>query len=747
MNPSIFRIAGKPQVLGSRIGGGGEGDVFIVGDTSHQAVKLYKEMLRGSRENKVRAMIASRLAEKTRLVAFPSEVATDAAGRFLGFSMRLVDGYRAIHELYSPKSRKVHFPSVDYRFLLRAAQNVSRAVATVHQAGCVIGDFNHSGVLVGRDATVALIDADSFQFRSNGHSYPCVVGTEDFTPPELYGKNLSTIERTHAHDHFGLAVAIFQLLGMGKHPYSGRYDGADLSLGQAIAQHRFAYSIARRNATRTTPPPGAVELSDFPRPIAEAFEAAFGLDPTKRPSPANWIALLQEFEPQLRHCSTVPSHYFFSTSTQCTWCRIAQRSGVEMFPAGLTASPISPETPFDLPRVTAAIQSTPIPRVVDVLPTWSGQITRPSPLVQRFKTAQKRRRAFGIALVPGLIAACVWAPNFFLLWCIVGFVAFSVLRTAKTPDALLKNAATQADERVGKSALAYLQRIGYLDLYRLRNDLMRCITDLQTLEQELTSKVAQLRANREQRQQNEFLDRFLLRDTKISGIGRAKLTALASFNIESAADVTYSAVIGVPGFGEALTQKLLQWRQSHLTKFRYSTVPTPADQQAENVVRGTAATKRAALHARLRNGLATLQQGPSRLAQNKAMSDPALVQALADRAQAEHDCKSLGITPPPHATLQVPIPSLTPAPAMRSSVPPVSTAGAVRGHTTTVAASSAQNTRAPHSTVSPISSSTAPLCPICRSVMRVRKARKEPYAGNSFGGCSNYPNCTGKRGI
>ena len=74
-----------------------------------------------------------------------------------------------------------------------------------------------------QDATVALIDADSFQFSLNGKSYPCVVGVPDFTPPELHGKNLASVQRTIEHDNFGLAVAIFHLLFMGRHPFAGRY--------------------------------------------------------------------------------------------------------------------------------------------------------------------------------------------------------------------------------------------------------------------------------------------------------------------------------------------------------------------------------------------------------------------------------------------------------------------------------------------------------------------------------------------
>jgi hypothetical protein len=129
------------------------------------------------------------------------------------------------------------------------------------------------------------------------------VGTEDFTPPELHGVSLSSVQRTQAHDHFGLAVAIFQLLIMGKHPDAGRFSGSDLSLGQSIAQNRFAFSVVRRDETRTTPPPGSVLLGDFPPPIAAAFEAAFGLAAASRPDPAVWVKLFQGLENTLRQCA------------------------------------------------------------------------------------------------------------------------------------------------------------------------------------------------------------------------------------------------------------------------------------------------------------------------------------------------------------------------------------------------------------------------------------------------------------
>ena len=276
------------------VGKGGEGEVYALQGRSSQVVKIYNSSLRQKREDKVRAMIREHLASSTELVAYPTEVATGLRGEFVGFVMNRVSGYRPVHELYSPKSRQRHFPKADYRFLVHTASNVARAVGTVHQTGCVIGDLNHSGVLVAKNGTVTLIDADSFQFSLNGTIYPCEVGVPEFTPPELHGSNLANVERTVAHDNFGLAVAVFHLLFMGRHPYAGIFNGPDLQMAEAIAQNRFAFSLARQNETRTKPPPGTLGLNIFPDPVIDAFERAFGTRPEARPDASEWISVARQ---------------------------------------------------------------------------------------------------------------------------------------------------------------------------------------------------------------------------------------------------------------------------------------------------------------------------------------------------------------------------------------------------------------------------------------------------------------------
>ena len=155
--------------------------------------------------------------------------------------------------------------------MLRTALNIACGLASVHATGCVVGDINHSGILISNNALATLIDCDSFQIQVGGKAFLCKVGVPDFTPPELQGKRLDQFIRTPNHDAFGLAIVLFNLLFMGRHPFAGRFLGrGDIPLEMAIAQYRFAYSA--RNETQTEPPPNVPLLSDVPQAVAHALK-------------------------------------------------------------------------------------------------------------------------------------------------------------------------------------------------------------------------------------------------------------------------------------------------------------------------------------------------------------------------------------------------------------------------------------------------------------------------------------------
>lgn len=714
-------VIGKDRAsVAELIGKGGEGEVYAIKGRSGQAVKIYKTGLRSKREDKVRAMVGEGLAVKTDLVAYPGQVVTDHRGNFLGFVMRLVSGYRPLHELYSPKSRQRYFPKADYRFIVHAALNLARAVGMVHQTRCVIGDLNHSGVLVAQDATVALIDADSFQFSLNGKSYPCVVGVPDFTPPELHGKNLASVQRTIEHDNFGLAVAIFHLLFMGRHPYAGRYNGPDISMADAIAQNRFAYSLTRQAETQTAPPPGSLTLDMFPDVISRAFEKAFGQSPGARPTALDWIHALSSLEGSLNHCNKVKTHYYHSNAGSCVWCTLTGNSGFDMFPDLTSVTPNIPTDARGTEQAIREILAFRFPTVADLLPAAVTPRGASNALLEA-KSAKQGRTLFGLLMMAGAVAGFIYAAPAWFVWIGLAIWGWAIFSDRKVESGPFQQAFKDTDERVQRELNTFVQRNGMTEVVKVRGDLDAAIAAYKGHDDALSRELMVMKSNRESRQRQAYLDRFSIRRANISGIGPAKTATLISFGIETAADVNQNAVLRVPGFGDVMTGKLMAWRRGHESRFKYDRTRNAQDVADERALRGRFAAEKAKLESTIRNGLGTLRNAKARLdaLPARARSDRALTDALAARAQAAQDLRELGVLVPASTVALMVTPPTRSAP-QPPSAPCVTTPTPLRVTTT----------------------SGTPTCPRCGSPMQRRAGRY-----GQFWGCSRYPGCKGTQKI
>ena len=246
--------SGHTYALGQQIGAGGNGVVYTVARRPELVAKINKHALSAHDIDKLDVLVRAATPDLLSVAAWPMDCLKSRAGQVVGFVMPRVVDARPLYELYSPRARVQHFPSADFRFLVHAAANVARLFAAVHKAGFIAGDVNHSNILVRSNATVAAVDCDSFQV-GDGSRFPCLVGTELFVPPELLGKALGATRRTGNHDAFGLAVLIFHLLFMGRHPFAGRYLGkGEMPIERAIAESRFAYSHDT-GRTQMAPPP------------------------------------------------------------------------------------------------------------------------------------------------------------------------------------------------------------------------------------------------------------------------------------------------------------------------------------------------------------------------------------------------------------------------------------------------------------------------------------------------------------
>ncbi|VED14885.1 putative chaperonin [Escherichia coli] len=87
------------------------------------------------------------------------------------------------------------------------------------------------------------------------------------------------------------------------------------------------------------------------------------------------------------------------------------------------------------------------------------------------------------------------------------------------------------------------------------------------LPEEEKRDLAALQDTARERQKQKFLEGFFIDVASIPGVGPARKAALRSFGIETAADVTRRSVKQVKGFGDHLTQAVIDWKASCERRF------------------------------------------------------------------------------------------------------------------------------------------------------------------------------------
>lgn len=358
--PIVYDSQGSIVPLGRSLGVGGEGTVYeVLGDPA-RVVKLYHTPVDAERTEKLRALCQLRTDALQRLAAWPIDTLSGPRGHITGLSMPRVSG-KPIHLLYGPRSRRKEFPQADWTFLLHAATNLARAFAVVHEHGHVLGDVNHENARVTDQAMIRLIDCDSFQITWNDRTFLCGVGVSTHVPPELQAGSLR-VRRTANHDLFGLAVLIFQLLFLGRHPFSGKHAGpGEISLEEAVQGFRFAY---KRSAAARLQPPNTPGLWVVSEEVATFFERAFarsGAQDGARPSARAWVHALEAI--RLVTCALHGRHTYLSSLPHCPWCEIERSSGIMFFRPARTGK-------FNLEGVWS--------QIVEVLPP-APQLPVPAP--------------------------------------------------------------------------------------------------------------------------------------------------------------------------------------------------------------------------------------------------------------------------------------------------------------------------------------------------------------------------------
>lgn len=309
--------------LGEKIGEGGEGMVYTLTDEPGMLAKIAKDP--DKLDEKYEALVSLRSDRLDDAAAWPLEKVHDEDGKTVGYKMRHYQDTVLLHQVFQTKSRVRELPRADWKFLIRVAKNLATCVHLVHSDGLVIGDLNESNVLVSGNALVRLIDCDSFQIELGGYRQTCDVGKGEYLAPELQGMSLEGCWRTADQDLFPLAVLVFQLLLLGRHPFAGR-GGAEIPLEEAIRLKRYAYL----ERGEVQPPPG-MSIAWLPTPMRQLFERAFTGAAQDRPTAKEWHQALDDLEGRLSVCVEHPRHLYWNLLAECPWCHLEDRWRILLF--------------------------------------------------------------------------------------------------------------------------------------------------------------------------------------------------------------------------------------------------------------------------------------------------------------------------------------------------------------------------------------------------------------------------------
>jgi serine/threonine protein kinase len=327
----------QPVSLTKQIASSGEGEVWETNLNGYLA-KIYHNATT-ERIEKLKVMLANppvdpMISFNHISIAWVSDLLKDSSGNYVGFLMPAIRNSKQLSSIYNPSRRKKIAPGFNWYYLHVTALNTAWIIQEIHAKGYVLGDIKTENILVNDRALVAVIDTDSFQVPDSqtGKIYRCTVGSEGFTPVELLGKDIATINQTETHDRFRLAVLIHYLL-FGYHPFSGQWIGSGESPEQTELIRKGYWYAGQNSLIR--PSQNTIPLDVVHPEVKKLFLQCFNEGHTQshlRPTAQDWHNALQVAVNELTVCGRLDSHHYSRHYGKCYWCERAAKLGVDIFP-------------------------------------------------------------------------------------------------------------------------------------------------------------------------------------------------------------------------------------------------------------------------------------------------------------------------------------------------------------------------------------------------------------------------------
>lgn len=263
-NEIVYTSRG-PIKLESKVAAGGEGIIYTT-NTPYVA-KIYKRENNTKRKyEKIKLMLSKKI--ECEGVCYPVAALYNSNKEFIGYMMPKAKGKELQKSIFIKPLFLKNFPNWKKRDTVELCITILEKIKYLHDRNIVMGDINPANILIVSQKEVYFVDTDSYQVED----FPCPVGTNNYTAPEIQRKHFSDFLRTMGNENFAVATLLFMIMLPGKPPYSQQ--GGEDPINNIIKMD-FSYPFGDSSNKKTPDGPWRYIWSHLTYDLKKAFYNTF----------------------------------------------------------------------------------------------------------------------------------------------------------------------------------------------------------------------------------------------------------------------------------------------------------------------------------------------------------------------------------------------------------------------------------------------------------------------------------------
>lgn len=263
-NEIVYTSRG-PIKLESKVAAGGEGIIYTT-NTPYVA-KIYKKENNTKRKyEKIKLMLSKKI--ECEGVCYPVAALYNSNKEFVGYMMPKAKGKELQKSIFIKPLFLKNFPKWKKRDTVELCITILEKIKYLHDRNIIMGDINPANILVVSPKEVYFVDTDSYQVEN----FPCPVGTNNYTAPEIQRKHFSDFLRTMGNENFAVATLLFMIMLPGKPPYSQQ--GGEDPINNIIRMD-FSYPFGDNSNKKTPDGPWRYIWSHLTYDLKKAFYNTF----------------------------------------------------------------------------------------------------------------------------------------------------------------------------------------------------------------------------------------------------------------------------------------------------------------------------------------------------------------------------------------------------------------------------------------------------------------------------------------